>query len=50
MSGIVVLTMLLPCVPALIGPHLGDMLEVFIHIASFLVTKAGMHQFLLRIF
>lgn len=41
MHGILILCSLIPCVPAIIGSHHTEILEVFVRTASFLVTKAG---------
>ena len=41
MNGLIILCTLLPCVPAIIGSHHGDILEVFVRTAGMLVNKAG---------
>ena len=41
MSGAVIISMLLPCIPSLVAPYLGDILEIFIQMASFIVYKPG---------
>ena len=41
MHGILILCSLIPCVPAIIGPHHGDILDVFVRTAGFLVNKAS---------
>lgn len=39
MSGAIILSMLLPCIPSLVAQYLGDILEIFIQMASFVVYK-----------
>ena len=41
MSGAIILSMLLPCIPSLVAQYLGDILEIFIQMASFVVYKPG---------
>eukprot|EP00794_Sanderia_malayensis_P016258 gene16258-17901_t len=41
MSGAVIIAMLLPCVPSLVAPYLGDILELFVRMTSFIVNKPG---------
>lgn len=41
MSGAIIISMLLPCVPSLVAPYLGDILEIFIQMATYLVYKPG---------
>jgi len=40
MNGIIILSALLPCVPAEIGPHYNDFFEVLLN-ASYLLLKPG---------
>ena len=36
-----IISMLLPCVPSLVAQYLGDILDIFVKMASFLVHKPG---------
>ncbi len=44
MGGAVIISMLLPCVPSLVAPHLGDILEIFVRMASFIIHKPGINK------
>ncbi|XP_057317194.1 hamartin-like [Hydractinia symbiolongicarpus] len=41
MSGIIILCTLIPCIPAIIRSYHGDILEVFVRTAGFILNKSG---------
>lgn len=44
MTGVTIVTVLLPSVPGLVGPYLPDIFEVFFRLAAFHVKKPRMYD------
>ena len=47
MSGALILSTLLPCVPSSVADYLGDILEVFVRISSLILYKPGRPTFVI---